>query len=313
MGIKTTLSTLAEKISNVSTFPIILTLEDCRGNAFTYSNDFSNGAWSLNESVTVSSTTETAPTGAATACILVYPGTDAGESVSRTFSCTIGDDVYCSVYLWTSSGEKTLYLSLVENSDWNTATIQAVTATTNPSRFSVNRKVTSASCAFYIGGDATNIPTAGNCYAWGAQKETGSLGPYYSTSASAMSPANAVQVKSARIAVFKQGAASEVTAVVNSMHRTASEGKFTIPLLGTAVAGGSCTVYETGLASNDTMYEWLDVKAYVEVDDAVVHSSTCVQSYESDALILAITSEYTAEHSGVLDFSKLENSGNIYL
>jgi len=167
-------------------------------NLLTYSQDFTNAAWTNDiNTTTFTPNTAIAPDGSLTADSITVSG-----GTSRTFQMTApgvltGKRVTYSVWLWSMSGKATIAMRIYDNPTGINASIKTIALTSTPTRYSLTSVLftttdSQLACGFENrvaqGGDGI----AGTFEAWGAQLEIGSAASAYTpTTTAAASNASA--------------------------------------------------------------------------------------------------------------------------
>jgi hypothetical protein len=150
-------------------------------NLATYSEEFSNAAWSKLNSATITANTTSAPNGTTTADTLTN-ASGQPSVIRQQISTTIGQTVTFSVYAKCASGTVSSRLRIEENGGAYPSTVEDITVTTEWQRFTVTRtltlSVTSSNCDIFP--DLSQ--TGKSIYIWGAQLNIGSTAkPYFPT------------------------------------------------------------------------------------------------------------------------------------
>lgn len=312
MGITATLSTNNEYAETGVSFPVFVTIEDLRGNLLINSNDLSGGEWTKRDATTPS-ITETSPIGTEDATKITFSVED-NSFMFTDVPCAVGDIIVGSFYIWSTSAFNTT-ISLKSTSGWTGHQTTAIAANSSPQRVTVSRVADDTLTRLLIGGVSGYPATdAGSFYVWGVQVEKGTLGSLYQTTGSAVSPSTAATIKEVKLHTLSNGT-SNVSASVKGFFQKLNDNdtSFQIPLSSSVAAICPCTLYETGAGGGNTMFKWVDLKAEVQIDDDTDYSICNVNRINSNTLTRGVISEPSVEHSGMLDFSKFENSGLIYL
>lgn len=164
-------------------------------NLLTWSEDFSNNAWSKSFSSVVADAT-TGYDGSTTADAITFAATSG--QIYRYISDgvnVIAGQTYChSIYLKTDSGNFELALSRTNQASWSGATVKVITVTPTWQRFFLTYTVPGGETKsdFGIGSHGLapgyTLPATGTVYAWGAQVNAGSTPTTYQPTTNAIYP-----------------------------------------------------------------------------------------------------------------------------
>lgn len=148
-----------------------LLIEESRSNLLTYSEDFTNSAWTLFGTTSRTANTVTAPDGNTTADTIVVPNS---SGMYQFFSTSAGITYTFSVWLRTPSSPQDILIVL--NTNLGDPVEKTITVTSTWQRFSVTK--TTAVGSTLISSQLSQ-GSGGTFYVWGAQTEVGAFPTSY--------------------------------------------------------------------------------------------------------------------------------------
>ena len=154
-------------------------IEEQRTNLVTYSEQFSDAAWSKFATATVTANTSTAPDGTTTADTLNMPAS--GDRINLSAVAITGGTTY-TASLWLS-GSGTTFISLASSGGTYTFAAQQITLTATPTRYTVSLATNANNTGVFpiIGryNGAVGAGTATSAVIWGYQLEAGAFATSY--------------------------------------------------------------------------------------------------------------------------------------